>query len=190
MNEDTAAIILAGGKSKRMGQNKSMIPWRGMPLIAWILKQIECRFSNIYISTNSPDEYTFLHRKRIQDLEPGYGPMMGIYSVMMKTNHEAYFVCAVDIPTIPLPLIDSLLEASQNKSGACPVTSGNRLEPLFAIYKRILLPVMQELLIEGPVAMYKLINHTNIVKVDCPDITLENLNTPESYQSVYKRFQL
>jgi len=145
---EASAAILAGGKSSRMGQDKSLLPVSGRPLIHRIYEQLVPRLDEILISTNDPDRHAFLGARIVPDRVPGAGPLMGIASAVEAARHDRVFVTACDIPVIDLDTVAQLLAAAEEFDCVIPMSS-NGHEPLFAVYRKRVVPAMREALEAG-----------------------------------------
>jgi len=145
---EASAAILAGGKSSRMGQDKSLLPVRGKPLIRRIYEQLASRFDEILISTNEPEKHAFLGAGTIPDRVPGKGPLMGIASAVEAARHERVFVTACDIPVIDLDTVARMLVLAEDFDCVIPMSSVGH-EPLFAVYRKSAVPAMRDVLEAG-----------------------------------------
>ncbi len=145
---EASAVILAGGKSSRMGQDKSLLPVNGAPLIRRIYEQLAHRFDEILISTNEPEKHTFLRARTVPDLVPGKGPLMGIASAVEAARHERVFVTACDIPVVDLDTVVRMLVLAEDFDCVIPMSSVGH-EPLFAVYRKSTVPAMHEALEAG-----------------------------------------
>jgi molybdopterin-guanine dinucleotide biosynthesis protein A len=145
---EASAAILAGGKSSRMGQDKSLLPVSGKPLIRHIYEQLSSRFDEILISTNEPENHAFLGVRTVPDRVPGKGPLMGIASAVDAARHERVFVTACDIPVIDHETIARMLVLAENFDCVIPM-SPNGHEPLFAVYRKSAVPAMHDVLGTG-----------------------------------------
>lgn len=145
---EASAAILAGGRSSRMGQDKSLLPLSGRPLIRHIYDQLLHRFDDVLISTNEPEKHAFLGARTVADRVPGKGPLMGIASAMEAARHERVFVTACDIPVIDLDTVARMLVMAEDFDCVIPMSSVGH-EPLFAVYRKSALPAMREVLAGG-----------------------------------------
>jgi len=134
---NATAIILAGGRSSRMGQDKSLLSTNDIPLIGKIASQLEGHFPEIIVSANDMEKYRVFASAGIPDLEAGKGPLMGIYSALLCSEHEINFVVACDIPELDMQYIQDLIKEAKDHQIVVPVWSDGRLEPLFAVYKSL-----------------------------------------------------
>ncbi len=144
-----AAIVLAGGASRRMGRDKSLLDVDGQPLIAHVIAQLDPWLAPVLISANAPDKYAFLQRPVIPDAVTGQGPARGIASALAASPRGRNLVVACDIPRIDRALGRSLVQALEGADVAVPVDPQGHLEPLFAAYRRRAAPALRTLLDAG-----------------------------------------
>jgi len=145
---EASAAILAGGKSSRMGQDKSLLPVNGKPLIHHIYEQLLGQFDEILISTNEPEKHAFLGARTVPDRVPGKGPLMGIASAVEAARHDRVFVIACDIPVIDLDTAKRMLALAEDFDCVIPMSPAGH-EPLFAVYRKSALRAMREVLEAG-----------------------------------------
>lgn len=186
---NATAIILAGGKSSRMGRDKSLLSTNDIPLIGKIASQLEGHFQEIIISANDMEKYRFLHLPVIPDLEGGKGPLMGIYSALMRSNHEINFVVACDIPDLDLQYVKELVREAKDHQIVVPIWSDGRLEPLFAVYKKSVIDNIKILLDAGQRKIRLLFESADVKYLPLPDEGkwYRNLNTMKDYENYIKQ---
>lgn len=180
-----ACVVLAGGASRRMGQDKSMLQVQGTSLAQHILQQVQCHFDEVIISSNSPDLHQFPGVKIVSDLEPGRGPLMGIYAALKVSTHVHNFVIACDIPVIDMHLVRHLLKLAPDYDAVIPRSGPGLFEPLFAVYKRFLLEAMKNTLAQGRNRILDALAGCKVQYVDLSALqaqSLMNLNTKDDYQ--------
>ena len=188
-DSSTAAIILAGGKSHRMGTEKSLLPVNQKPLIQHIYNQLQPLFSTILISSNNPELYKFLNLEIIPDRQPDHGPMMGIATTMEHSTQEKYFVVGCDIPVLNQKLIQKMIKKAPGWDAVVP-QNGGHWEPLFAVYNRSALPTMWELLDKGQGKLVVLCSTIRVYPVILQQSEwLKNLNTQEEYRYFLENLQ-
>jgi len=130
-------VIQAGGNSLRMGSNKSLKPFLGIPLIQRVFKRVESLSEDIFIVTNTPGEFAFLNLRMVSDELPGRGVISGLYTAMIQSNQEFVGVIACDMPFVNADLILAEYEilVETNADVAIPRTRTG-YEPLHAVYRR------------------------------------------------------
>ena len=137
-----AAVLLAGGKSSRMGRDKSMLPVNGQLL--WQRQVAILRATEpveLFISGKMDGPYAGCGIEILSDEFPDGGPLAGIASALRRCASEYLLVLAVDMPAMTGDFLLTLIEESQRMTaGVIPaegMKDGSRhLEPLAAIYPR------------------------------------------------------
>ena len=175
------AIILAGGGSRRMGQDKALLMYRGKPLVQHVYDQLNGLFPEIILSANDPEKFQFLDVKVVPDRLTDQGPLVAIASALAESTTEYNFVIACDIPELDFALFDQLLQAVKGHECAVPMTGLGRYEPLFGVYRKSMTPHLERLIENGVRAMKEALGHCRTGLVPIDDDRLKNLNTPEDY---------
>lgn len=191
---DITAGILAGGKSSRMGENKSFLPWRGTTILRHELAQLKF-FSQILISVAERQEYLELEEQGIvlvEDSRKAYGPLEGIYQLLKHAKHEWVFVLATDMPLVERNLIEQMLTLDRQGVQAVVLQEGERIQPLCGLYHVSILPVLEELFQEEVHSMYQLLNHISVRYIPLEELQLTeriltNVNTPEEYGKLLEK---
>ncbi len=106
---ESSAVILAGGRSLRMGCDKRMLSINGRSMIQHIACQLKKRFSEVIVSANDPERFVFLGLRIVVDREPGLGPLMGIASALAAVRNDRAFVMSCDTPEINFAFIERML---------------------------------------------------------------------------------
>lgn len=181
-------ILLAGGQSRRMKQNKALLPLPGGTLIERILGQVEDHFDEVLISVSEPQPFLFLDRRLIVDPVPDQGPMGGLQSALQAARNERSFAVACDIPNIDLNFLKRMIMAAAEFDAVVPVSSGGRREPLFAVYSRAVLPMIEDLFNSEVRSLLPLLDLCRTKYIRMADSAwFKNLNTIEDYQDFLKR---
>lgn len=180
-NHKISGIILAGGKSSRMGKNKAMIEINGEISIRTLHNLIKPFCSEIIISANNQETYQFLHERIITDEIQGIGPIGGILSCLKKSSFRKNLVIACDMPMIPFSLIQLLINHKNTAEFVVPANGTDEIEPLCAIYDKSVIPVLSEMIAEGNYKIRNLMNYckTALIQVHNGNNIFQNLNTPE-----------
>ncbi|MGV8057259.1 MAG: molybdenum cofactor guanylyltransferase [Smithellaceae bacterium] len=189
IKESATAIILAGGKSSRMGQDKSLLFANNLPLIGKIASQLENHFQEIIIGANDIEKYRFLHLPVIPDLEEGKGPLMGIYSTLLSSKHEINFVIACDIPDLNIKYVKELIRQAKDHQIVVPTWNDGKFEPLFAVYRKSILNNVKNMLDTGQRKIRLLFESADVKYLPMPDEGkwYRNLNTMEDYENYIKQ---
>jgi len=177
------AIIVAGGNSVRMGQDKSMLPVGGQPMIEHIIGQIRPYFDQILISADDKSKYSFLGVEVIPDEVEGRGPLGGIASALKASASELNFVVACDMPEVDMALVRAMLRDGREFDAVVPRRGPSRYEPLFAVYKKGVVAGIAAGLLSGNYRIMDALSGCKIKYVDLGDNeVIKNLNTTGDYE--------
>ena len=181
-------ILLCGGKSSRMGEDKGLIPFKGKIMASYPLDVLEAVSENILISSHNT-EYQQFGYTVIPDEIPEIGPIGGLYSCMKHSTTEHFFVASCDIPFVTKRLAQKILGFSEGYSVVIPQTEDNRLHPLFGYYSRDVLPLIEEHIKQGNFKMMDLLKACNAYSVPVVSYQpstkvdlLKNINSKEEIE--------
>jgi molybdopterin-guanine dinucleotide biosynthesis protein A len=177
-----AAIILAGGRSRRMRREKSLLPFGGRPLIASIVEQIRPCFPTLLISAGDRKKFSFLGLPVIEDEAPGQGPLLAILTALRASPLAVNFILACDIPVVHVPFLEALLARAAACEIVVPRYRDGKTEPLFAAYNRSIIPAIERQIAAGDRRISSLFQtcRTEFVPMDGQK-WFRNLNTYEEY---------
>jgi molybdopterin-guanine dinucleotide biosynthesis protein A len=188
MRAAATAIIMAGGDSSRIGEDKSMLRIGGEPMIKHICAQLRPYFDQILVSCNDGSKYGFLGVEIVPDKVRGLGPLMGIATALGTSAHEVNFVVACDIPQIDMALVRMMLREVRRYEAVVPSAGASRNEPLFAVYKRSVRGAMEAALSAGRNRIMEALRGCRVKYVDVAGAQqIRNINTMEDYWEFVKR---
>lgn len=180
---DFCAIILAGGKSSRMGQKKATLLLGGKTFLQIIEEKLlsvgarqillsgyECRMESMIC---------------VPDVIKEKGPLGGIHAGLLHSEYERAIVITEDAPLIPDFFLEGLIRA--HEKGTAPVTATRcsaRIQPLVGIYNKELIPVCEELLSGGRPGPMALIERAGAAFLDFEgdELLVRGCNTPQEYE--------
>lgn len=183
------AIILVGGKSRRMGVNKAFLKINGKTFLERQISLLKTIFNEILISANSPAEYEGFGIPVITDIYPDKGPLGGIYTALTNSSSDYSFIIACDMPFVEKSLISELADSIKGYDVVVP-ENGQYLEPLHAFYsKRCIVPIKKQI-DSGNLRITDFFPLVNVKKVAIDKFIspnrynnpLTNLNTPDEYK--------
>lgn len=131
-------VVQAGGESRRMGQDKALVPFLGRPLIQRVIDRVVPLADEVLVTTNHPEDYRFLGYPIFPDLVPGRGALGGLYTALSAARHPLVAVVACDMPFVSAPLLTAQrdLLVSADYDAVIPRTEGGT-EPFHALYRRL-----------------------------------------------------
>lgn len=186
------AIILAGGKSKRMGTDKALLEIDGTSMVKRLYNFLSPLFDTILISVGFESNLSlpFPADNIIRDIEIGNGPLMGIYSTLLASPTSINFIIACDIPEIHVTLLQTLLASSEENEISVPSFSECQYEPLFAVYKKKVSSKAKKVLDMNKRKITSLFSECKTAIIPVPDNSwYVNLNTPGDYHDYLENNQ-
>lgn len=181
-------VVLAGGKSSRMGREKGLIEVQGVRMIERILQELDAVVPEVIISSNG-DLYNDLNRKVYADIIPGCGPMSGIHSALVHSTTEKILVAGCDMPFINRAVFSQLIAKADEAEVVVPVHGRNEREPLCAIYSKFCLARLEDLLKNGKWKMKEALPHFQVLEIPFNDKEIYekyfmNINTPRELEAI------
>lgn len=184
MEKKITGIVLAGGKSSRMGSDKGMIKLNGKKFIEHIIEALIPNVSDIIIIANN-DNYNNLGYKVYEDIIKECGPLGGIYTGLMNSKTESNIIVSCDIPFINSGLIKHVIKNMGRADISVPVFEGNT-EPLCAVYTKKISDKLHDLIISNELKIHNVLKHFITTQVHITKTLdfynnrlLTNINTPE-----------
>jgi molybdopterin-guanine dinucleotide biosynthesis protein A len=184
-------IILAGGKSRRMGENKAFIDASGVPLFERVYSVFKELFRDIIIVTNDVRPFERYGAHLQQDILQDKGPLGGLYTGIIHSTTYHAFCIACDMPFLNPAVIKYMVKERNAYDVIVPKTRDG-LHPLHAIYSKKCLTPMRRLLDRGDLKIVNFFPHvevryvgeTEIRKFDPHMRSLMNVNTAEEMKQV------
>ena len=128
-------IILAGGKSSRMGEDKGFLKLNGKTFMSSIISALNPIVGEIIIVSNN-SEYDVFNLKRVADSMEDSGPLAGLYSGLLHSETENNIVLSCDVPLISSSVLKKLLEGAPSETEVIQFESEGKTMPLVAMYKK------------------------------------------------------
>ncbi len=193
MNYNLTGVILCGGKSTRMGQNKALISINGTPIIDKIHALFKKLFKEVIIVSDQPKLFSNLNAKIFPDLIPGHGALGGLYTGLFFSSFPFCFSVACDMPFLKEPLIHFLLKDLNGFDIVVPRTEDG-LQPLHAVYSRNCLAPIKRIMNAGNckiidfyrMVRVKIVDEYDFLSLDPMRQSFINVNTPEELNLAQK----
>ena len=184
-------VILAGGKNIRMGTNKALLNIGEERLIDSTVDILKDLFNEVIIVTSNPLEYTYLRATIVTDIFPDKGALGGLYTGLFFARSEYAFVAACDMPFLNRSFIEYMMENAKGHDIVVPAPPDG-LQPLCAVYSRVCLPFIKNLIEKNRLQIKGFYPGRNILEIT-PEVlgTFDpegrmfiNLNTPEDLENL------
>jgi len=170
---DISCIVLAGGKGLRLGQNKALEVIGNRSLLQWVVSGLSFFNSDIIIVTATKQSFSqfidYPKLRTITDIYPGKGPLGGIYTGLAASDSFYNLVVACDMPFLNQALLSYMIQISASFDMVTPRV-GDMVEPLHAVYSKGCLAPIEEMLKQGNLKVYELLNLVKVRYVDAEEI--------------------
>lgn len=192
---DATAIVLAGGKSSRMGRPKALLLFDDEPLIAHIVRALRRIFAETVVVAAPGQELPSLPVTLARDEVAFRGPVGGICYGLRAAAGKFSFVTSCDVAFLNPALISHLVSQISNYDVVVPYWE-ERFQPLHAVYRRSVLPLLEGQLERGelrPVYLFDKvrtckIGEDEIRRFDPEGLSFLNMNTPDDYERALQRW--
>lgn len=186
MNETPAplhGIVLAGGASRRMGQDKASLALHGRPQLEWARELLARHCDQVYVSIRAGQQDDPVRRGQpfIVDTHDGAGPIAGIAAAQAAHPDHGWLVLACDLPFVDDACIETLARHRDGRPVVAFASAHDGLpEPLCAIYEPASREGVLAAIASGRNCPRKFILGTGVALLQQPDsAALENVNTPD-----------
>ena len=191
---EITGIILAGGKSHRMGEDKAFIKIAEKPIIETIIDLFHKVFKETLIVTHRKDSYLYLKVGVYEDIFPEQGALGGLYTGLFRSNSFNSFVAACDMPFLNKGVINYLCQQADGYDVVVPRTEDG-FQPLHALYSKRCLGPIETILMEEktrivdlyPLVRVRVVDFREFVSVDPEMQSFVNINTPEELNRLKNR---
>ncbi|MBM3312407.1 MAG: molybdenum cofactor guanylyltransferase [Candidatus Aminicenantes bacterium] len=192
-------VVLAGGRSRRMGQDKALLPVPGGVLLGRTIASLAGFFDEVVVSVSTPPRTSGLEGPVLSsargarvviavDAVRRQGPLRGILTGLRAARNEASFVLAGDMPDVSLAAARSVIRKSDFVDCAVAVGTSGLVEPLFGVYKRTCIPAIEDLLAAGRRSVLDLFAVIRTAEVALGlGLMPPNINTPDEYRAYLKK---
>jgi molybdenum cofactor guanylyltransferase len=176
-------LVLAGGQSSRMGKDKALLNYHGVPQYLWVFELLRpychetfINFRHPHLDVELPQLFDAKEYKEI-------GPIGGLLSAHQKQSTD-WFVVPIDYPALKEMYIKKIMESYQNSSKSCVVFNEetNFFEPYIGIYTSDDLDVIMQQVKEGNFSLQKILKHLDITIV--PFNNLTSVDTQAQYNKI------
>jgi molybdopterin-guanine dinucleotide biosynthesis protein A len=190
------AIILAGGRSSRMGAPKALLPFDDEPLIVHLVRKLQAMFADVVVVAAPGQQLPPLPVTLVHDEVAYQGPVGGIVYGLRAARDDYAFVTSCDSAFLCEKLIEYLRSLKDDFDVVVPRWD-NRFQPLMAVYSKAVLPILEEQLARGdlrPVSLFtrvrtREISEEEVRRVDPDGTSFFNMNTPADYEEARRRWQ-
>jgi molybdopterin-guanine dinucleotide biosynthesis protein A len=180
-------LVLVGGKSTRMGQDKSELNYFGKPQKEIAKEVLENSNLETYYAVQKASE----NSQEISDTFLNLGPFGAICSAFQKDPNAAWFVLATDVPFVNDAIIRLVLKHRNPSKVATAIKGKSKefVEPLITIYEPKAYAILLQYLAQGYSCPRKVLINSDVEIVEVEDDVTRNINTPEAFEDAKKEIQ-
>ncbi len=191
-NATTPAVsvaVLAGGHSRRMGQDKAWLPVGGRAVIERVVERVTPLSDDVLLIANTGDPYHHLPAQLVGDIYPGKGSLGGIYTALQTARYDHCLVVACDMPFLNTSLLRYLIGLAPGYDVVIPRV-GEFPETLHALYGKRCLEPIQRRLLAGQLKIVGFFDEVHVHYVERDDVarfdpefrSFMNMNTPADWE--------
>lgn len=180
-SNDITGIVLAGGKSSRMGYDKGLAIVEGKKMIERVILSLKNVVDQVIIIANT-DTYDYLNLPVFKDVYPDKGPVGGIYTGLLNSSADKNLIVACDMPFLTESLLKSVVDSSADYQVVVPSVNG-RLEPLCGFYRKDVADTLKQNIEADELPVHKAIRKLNylglVQDIEKEQRVFANINKPE-----------
>ncbi len=203
MATSSSAVILAGGRSRRMGRPKATLPFGNATILEHLIEELRAAFDDFVIVSAPRDQEPYSIEDLLKSQEVAItlvrdrtafaGPVPALISGLHAARHSVAFVCSCDLPLLQHSIAHTLVGMLGEFDAVVPVIDG-REQPLCAAYRRSCADIIEKLLNNGEQRLTAIVQQLPIRRVGEAELRLidsdlrsfSNVNTPEEYARALK----
>ncbi len=186
---EASLLVLAGGRSRRMGRPKPWIEVGNTVLLRYVVERLAPAFSEVMVSFGEPEQMEQLVPYRVVfDRKPNAGPLAGLEAGLLAARNEVMFAVACDMPYVTQQVAELAVAAARNCDAAIPRHDG-LFEPVCGAYRRTALPAIVGALDAGNLVAHDIVEHLDVTWLEGLDVAqFESLNTPADLERFHAAF--
>ena len=190
-------VVLAGGSSRRMGQNKAFLQLGGRPLIARVIERLALVCAEVLVVAGDAHPYTGLGVRLVEDQFRGVGVLGGLHAGLRAATYDLAVAVACDMPFLNPGLLRAFVGWADEVDVAV-LRQGEQVEPLHGAYRHTCLPAMEaairahrrRIVSFFPQVRVRYVTPADVISFD-PDLcSFRNVNTPAEWESARQEWEI
>ena len=190
----TGVVLLAGGKSRRMGRDKAKLSIAGESFLEHIAHELES-FPERLLSIDESRNIRLNGFTPVYDIYPGNGPISGLHAALRYSRSDALLVVPCDVPLFQCDLGKYFVQCmASDYDAVVAVTRDERIHPFCGVYRKEIADLLESQILAGKLSMMDAIKqlrlyHARLEDTPYSDNCLANINTPDEYDILQKTVQ-
>ena len=184
---EVTGIVLAGGKSTRMGTDKGLLMLKGKTFVEHVCAALNPITEGRLLVVTNNEEYAFCKATLVKDVVLDKGPVSGIYSGLQQSTTDLNIIVSTDVPFISTEFLRWLLAQHKAPFDVTEVIVKARVNPLIAVYNKSVASIFYENLITNKLKLITVVEGLSHQTIDVPEqwlAQLANINTKEEYDNI------
>ena len=189
-------VILAGGQSRRMGQDKAFLPFGKGLLIERVIEVVQQVTADVILITNTPERYQRFGLPMFSDVIAEAGSLGGIYTGLVSAKTPYSLCLACDMPFVKPTFLRFLCRTAAEADVVIP-RNAEDFQPLCAVYSQVCRDTIRHTIEVGQLKItgffdqvrVRVIDGDLLTRYDPPDVMFFNANTPEEYAKAQHMFE-
>jgi len=189
-------VILAGGQSRRMGQDKAFLPFGRGLLIERVIEVVQQVTADVILITNTPERYQRFGLPMFSDVIAEAGSLGGIYTGLVSAKTPYSLCLACDMPFVKPTFLRFLCRTAAEADVVIP-RNADDFQPLCAVYSQVCRDPIRHKIEVGQLKItgffdqvrVRVIDGDLLTRYDPPDVMFFNANTPEEYAKAQHMFE-
>jgi molybdopterin-guanine dinucleotide biosynthesis protein A len=192
MEIEVTGVLLAGGKSRRMGEDKRYLVMGGETLLERGLGVLRSVFQEVLVVIAQDSPPVGVDAKVVRDLVPECGSLGGLYTGLMQATTPCIFVVACDMPFLDQAVI-AQFTSRRATADIVMAKLAARLHPMHALYGKRCLPVLEQMIQARQLKIQEVVSHaslrvqyvteTDLSSIDPSGRSFQNVNTPADFEA-------
>lgn len=188
MEIDVTGVLLAGGKSRRMGEDKRYLVVGEQTLLERGLAVLRSIFQEVLVVIAQDSPPLDIEARVVRDLVPDCGSLGGLYTGLTQATAPYIFVAACDMPFLD-PAVIAQFTNRRTSTDIVMAKFAARLHPMHALYSKRCLPVVEQMIqarqlkiqemVSGPSLRTRYVTEADLLTLDPSWRSFQNVNTPE-----------
>lgn len=171
MTEPLDGVVLAGGRSRRLGVDKAQLRFGSVPLLRIVVDRVAEVCDEVVVAVDRPERYQgmALSARLVADLAPGLGPLSGLHSGLRACGRDHVLVVACDLPFLNVTLLHQMAGQPRSYQALVPWFD-ERWHPLHSIYARSCLHEVERMVHQGGGSLRELLSRLDVRRLGEEDL--------------------
>jgi len=176
--ENITGILIIGGKSSRMKQDKALLNYRGKPMAQWAVECLQAFCDKVIVASNVAEHARF-GQECVSDVI-GDGPIAGLYAGLKNSTTPWNFVLPADMPLVNSFVLEKLLDFKNDYDAVVAVDGTGKIHPLVGLYNKSIVDLIESEITRGKYSVMNILDQINVKMLQFESTEVfKNINAKE-----------